>query len=351
MIEELVAVAVRSHAANLSQFALEDGAINYVGSGLRAADIHAGLQPGEEVQPASAAIPEGVHGGDHLPLHGDGNVDIGGRAGNHAMESRGRHPDHHHGVPVQDHGLIENGAIVGETAGPVAVAQHGDRMRARGTVVIRRQYPAHDGGHSQRLEEIPGDQFRARRFSVALPRQAGGRAHAGDQGCEGGVAVAQIAVHGIGENGFVIIAGTRSRSGVIGMQQHQPLRIPYRQRAQHHLVQQRKNGGIGANAQRQREHGGGGKQRAAPQRPERVGDVFQHLEIRRRGVTFRVCEFGCRRSTFISGAPIVAAIYLYLPVMPFQRTLTGSRKALIPRHIFTLVPATSFHFTGTSMDL
>jgi hypothetical protein len=43
--------------------------------------------------------------------------------------------------------------------------------------------------------------------------------------------------------------------------------------------------------------------------------------------------------------------YRYFPEIPFQRTFSGSAKAVIPRHMLTLVPATSFHFTGTSIDL
>ena len=34
--------------------------------------------------------------------------------------------------------------------------------------------------------------------------------------------------------------------------------------------------------------------------------------------------------------------------MPFDRTFTGSQNALMPRHVLTVVPATSFQRTGTS---
>ena len=35
--------------------------------------------------------------------------------------------------------------------------------------------------------------------------------------------------------------------------------------------------------------------------------------------------------------------------MWFHRTISGSRNAVTPRHVLTLVPATSFHLTGTSI--
>ena len=59
------------------------------------------------------------------------------------------------------------------------------------------------------------------------------------------------------------------------IQLHQPLRISHRQGAQHDGVDQTEDGGIGADAEGQRDHGNGGETGALAQHAHAVADILK----------------------------------------------------------------------------
>ena len=192
------------------------------------------------------------------------------------MKTGLRHADYQHGMAVQGDGLVQDRGVAGAVAGPVAVAQHDHRIRLRRAIVLRRQHAPDGRPHAQHLEEIAGDHFGPCLRGRTLPRQGNAGAHARDHAAECRVLVAQIAIQGIGEDRFAVVAGAASGSVVLGMEHHQALRIFHRQRPQRDLVEQRKNGGIGPDPEGQREHRYRAEQRTAPQCAPRKCQVFPH---------------------------------------------------------------------------
>ena len=58
---------------------------------------------------------------------------------------------------------------------------------------------------------------------------------------------------------------------------HQPLRLAHWHRPQHHQVHQAEDRGVGANAQRQRQHGRAGEHRTAPEYAESVAAIAHEV--------------------------------------------------------------------------
>jgi hypothetical protein len=101
----------------------------------------------------------------------------------------------------------------------------------------------------KREKTVHSDRF----LGLSLARQGNSKAHAGDDAAEGRVAVAQIAIHRVRRDCLVVIAGAASGSMLLGVEHDQALRIVDGERSRGHLVEQRKNGGIGADSEGHRD--------------------------------------------------------------------------------------------------
>ena len=206
------------------------------------------FQAAQDIQPVSAAVRETVPGGGNLALHGDGHEQFGILSREHPAESGGRDPDHDHGMAVEGHLCIQDAGLAGEAPHPVIVAEHDHGMRARSAVVLRREGAADGGGNAQHFEKIAGDDFGAGAFGLAVPGDADRLAGAGDNAAETRAAVAQVSIQRIGEDALVIVRGSQARTVVVHMEDDQAARIAHRQRAVQHLVEERKDGCICADA-------------------------------------------------------------------------------------------------------
>ena len=124
-------------------------------------------------------------------------------------------------------------------------------MALRRAVVVVREEPPHGRLHAQNIEIVSGDILALR----ILDGIAGARVEAQLFGA----AAREYAREQIGMRAELQIEWIRSiafapAAGAVEI--HELLRLFYRQHAQHQRVHEREDGGIRADSQRQREHGG-----------------------------------------------------------------------------------------------
>ena len=231
-------------------------------------------------RPADETKPACVHGGqerrawEQQRLHRERHRDIHRAARFEPEELTRRDADHRERLPHQVERATDNPGVTAEVALPEVVADHGDERPARPAVVGGLQQPAEDRRHAKHIEavarhELPHREFRAcgRRQPEAGPRPE--RAQPGksivgaktpELVCREREAVARA--HALRE-------------------QHELPWSANGQRLEQHRIDERVDGGDGADAKGQRQHGHSRKRRAFPQDSDAVTHVLQ--ELRRRG--------------------------------------------------------------------
>ena len=156
--------------------------------------------------------------------------------------------------------LIEDVGIAGETAGPIVIAEDGERVAAGDAVVVGREYAADCRLHAEDVEVVAGDQLGAAALGLALHGEARVEGRTREDAGDVGGAVAQALVHWIGEGfGVVAVAGDAAGFRSRGVEDHDFVGILYGEAAEEDLIHQRKDGGVGADAERQRDDGNGGE--------------------------------------------------------------------------------------------
>ena len=155
--------------------------------------------------------------------------------------------------------------------GPRGVRENRVLVGARlGLVVL--ESASDEGPAPERREERRSDRQRAQLFRLAL----GGEIDASHR--------EQRGVLEGGRLGFPVdVVGNRDRclgqahEGIRVPDEHEPVGIAVRQRTEQDPVQEAENGSVGADAERQCQHGDGRKHRLLAERSDRVPDV-SHIE-------------------------------------------------------------------------
>jgi hypothetical protein len=130
------------------------------------------LEPGDHRQPGGAAVVEGKPGRGDLALHRDGHEQVGRIAGNQPAEGRRRDAHDDHRMTVHEQSPPDDGRAGSEPPGPVPVREHHDRIRARLGIVCWCDRPPQRRRDAEHLEQVPGDEFRARSLAGAAFRHA-----------------------------------------------------------------------------------------------------------------------------------------------------------------------------------
>ncbi len=258
---------------------VEDGAVGRVEGGARLLDRDPRSQPAEHVGPVAAAVVEARPAGRQHLAHRDRHEHVRARAEGGPFEAAGRHADDGEGRAVDDQRLVQHRRILAELRGPEAVAEHHHRMRAGGAIVGRAEHAADRGLHAER-REVAARHLRAL-GAERLParRHVGAEQSVRGQPAEHLLHPLEVAEHGIAE-GVVAVAGLVAR-GPAGLRPwraevHQPRRVLHRQRPEQHVVEDREDRGVRADAEGNRPHGHGGHERRLRQRAEREADIGQH---------------------------------------------------------------------------
>ena len=162
-----------------------------------------------------------------------------------------RNPRNRVGMLVDLHGAAHRGRIAVEVTVPVGVAQHDVGHAVLSMLVGTMEEPAKIRLDAQRIEVIAADHVRPDDGGIPAARVEPHRALnvVGHQGFEAAVSIAQVEVIGIRLRGS-------ASSFESSLQHEEAFGVRHIQRAKHQGIQHAEDNGIGANGQRQREHGG-----------------------------------------------------------------------------------------------
>ena len=171
------------------------------------------------------------------------------------MESLGRDAGHGERMAVEPQRPTGDGRILVEATLPETVAQHHDRRGARLLAIPRREEPARGRMGAEHGEVVGGHQAAGDDFPAAVVSRAPHAQRRPEHlrcvhAVERRRALADVEVVGI-------------RAGV------EPDALP----ADADVVRHRKDGGVGADADGERQHSGEGEERVAPEQPHRVPQV------------------------------------------------------------------------------
>ena len=147
-------------------------------------------------------------------------------------------------IAVDADALPDHRWVRGEAPTPQAVTEHDNRMRAWRAILFGQKEAPQRGSNAEHVEVVPRYELADHPFGPRPISETERLLPGGDQSRQHVVAVAQSGVRRIRENlGFA--------SGVSD-ERHELIWLLDRQLANEHLVQQREDGGVGTNAQRQR---------------------------------------------------------------------------------------------------
>ena len=122
-------------------------------------------------------------------------------------------------------------------------------MLARAQIVLRREEPPRGAVDSEQWEIVAGDQFSDCNLALRAEAQRKSQAIAGHRAIEDLVLVANILIHAVGERVHAVVAAVVAAAPG---EQHDAIGIFHRQQAQNQLIDQREDGGVRADPQRQR---------------------------------------------------------------------------------------------------
>ena len=239
---------------------------------LRGLEAHARREAAVERERPQLTIHEHVrkecriHGAERVDREVRGHV----RPGVHAEESLRRHADDRGRLAVDPHARVEHRGIATEPVLPARVAQHDEPRAARVLAVAGREQPAECGLEPQAGEEIVGDPAEERGRRPAAGGQAADPRRERKQIGEGERAVAQVGQRRVRQRVVerVLVpprlAANRDNAAGVGHGQRSQV-----------AVQQTEDGGVRADADRERDDRAGGEARLAHEGTDAVSDVLE----------------------------------------------------------------------------
>jgi hypothetical protein len=132
-------------------------------------------------------------------------------------------------------------------------------MSPANAVVMQGQQASDSRIHSEDLKKVAGDEVRQNTLGLAPAGKAQLCLTSGEKARKHVTTVAQLAVHRIGEGHLRRAMNHADGPRIRDVEQSKPIRMAHRKRAKEYGVGESKNGSVGANAERNREHGDGGK--------------------------------------------------------------------------------------------
>ena len=256
---------------------VDDGAIGRVNRGARLFQRDAGLQTGEQVDPISAPVLwRAARIGRQAPAHRDRHEDVSLQPDGRSVKPRRRDADDGHGVSVDGDRLVEDVRAPAHVALPVGVTQHDDLGPVHRAIVARSQQAAERRPQTEHGKVAARhEQALALRGLVAITQIDGEVAVRGDAG-EDRLEALQVPEHGIAEHRRAFThaaAGRRSGPRPGRHEIHQPARLGNRQGLEEQLVEQGEHRRVGADAERERQHGHRGEAWRTSQHAQCVTDV------------------------------------------------------------------------------
>ena len=208
--------------------------------------------------------------GHQLFVHGKRNPEVDDAQRLQAPE-RGRHDaDYGELEAVEGHRPADHFHVGREGSLPQAITDHRYRRRAEGLIFIGGERSSMRGAHTQDVEVVAGDELAADAHGLGSAGHVGTNPLIGCQAGELGNVVAKVAI--VRQRHRLIGGGL----GHHGEDLRQSRRIAHRQWAEEHRVDQREDGGIGADTERQRDHDDSREGGVPRRRADRESNVSDH---------------------------------------------------------------------------
>jgi hypothetical protein len=207
----------------------------------------------------------------------------------HPKEARSAHTHNREWELVDQNRPANRGRAAVEAPLPIRVSQHHHRRSARAVIGIAQQ-ASHGGRHTQSAEVVAGNVHALNRFGLVPGNHVEGLCkRVAKQRGEGVLVRTQRLIGGEGEVGAqrttlaIAVKGSVDPSDYprsarrVPFGDRQFLGMGYRQSAQQNRVHKAVDGCVGADAQCQREHRGGGEQRVRRHRAQRIAKILREL--------------------------------------------------------------------------
>ncbi len=175
----------------------------------RLLERHARLEPGEQINPVTAAILEraGPRPRHHLVAQRDGHEHERPRAERRARESLGRDADDRHRLTVDGHRLIHHAGVAAEAGRPVGVAQHHHPAVVGDLVIVWPDESSEGRLEAQRRKVTPRDEDAvAVDRGLSLDGEVGAHQDMARDPCENCLFPLEIPEHRVAEN-LIAVAG------------------------------------------------------------------------------------------------------------------------------------------------
>ena len=227
---------------------------------LRLSAREARLQAADDLDPVVLRIVQAVPERRHLRLLHHRHEDVRGAAGLDSGEAVARDADDGQRLPVDDDRLVQDGGVRAESARPVAVGEDGDRMGAGRAIVGRRQRPAERRHDAEHVERVPAHELSRGAFGRSARAHARVERKLGHESREDVAPRREIPVHRVRERRRdVRIAPAVPLDRAVRAQQHELARVAHREQRQEHPIDEREDRRVGADSERERDHGGRGE--------------------------------------------------------------------------------------------
>ena len=198
----------------------------------------------------------------------DGTVHVVARAPRRAAELGRRHTNHGVLLGVEADRPANHGWICGEPSAPESMADDGHWMGARRSILLGQKEPPQCRPHVEHVEVIAGHDLPDESLALLSVVEAERPLKEPRQARQHVVSVAEIDEHRIRHDcSFALLVDERDEL----------LRAIHWQRAHQDLVQEAEDGRVGADPERQCEHGDQRKARALPQHAQAEPYVLDHV--------------------------------------------------------------------------
>jgi hypothetical protein len=191
-----------------------------------------------------------------------------------------RDADDGQGSAVDDQCAVQDAGVSTEARAPEVVAENDHRVRARNTIVLRTQQATKCRRDTERGEVLPGDEHAVGFSAPTLVRDICTEARVRGQLESVVFECFQIAEQRVTEDRIHATAEIARRAGA-GLRtgrrhQHDLVWRRHRQPAQDQSVEQGEDGGVDANAQRERQHRDACDQRPSYEGANGVAEILKH---------------------------------------------------------------------------
>ena len=212
---------------------------------------------------------------DHLRIHGCGNPQSRNRTDIDAVERGGRDADHGHRVLVDEDFATYDVGCAAELRLPEIIREDDDRTSAGRGVIGLFDDAAESGADAEDREIAAGDDFGGNRFRIAAGREIDGGFGAAEDAVEEACLLLEVAADRVGHQ----VARPESAGRLIAfpIDENQALGFADGERVQDHLIDQRVDGGGGADAERQREQRGRGEAGATEERSGGEAEIVEEI--------------------------------------------------------------------------